>query len=358
MIALNAMEQDAAKIVEYHDFSQSNQNKMVEDMNLCHKGKYSRSVRREIFKTILECETKKKQILEYIEAERKSSVENLETAMTDELVEKVLAEQNHHDEDSIKYWFYRLHPSFSPTEIIERHEAALASISQREIDHYEHREELRLHAEHWMEYYGFNVEDFEVEIARELYRSMVELMYDGLTARMCIKIVRDIYSDQTSARLRIDKKLETEKLPINDDELRETLQKVRTKFKFDKGSEDEEEAFVKELFVENWDDFTISEIKELVTTFYAEEKETVGSTTKEQSDKSDSVCLIDSEDNDDDDDEVSDDDDDEVSDDDDDEVSDDVEISDNIEISDDDDESDHDNQSNENSPPSKRSRIK
>ncbi|XP_037046899.1 calsequestrin-2-like [Bradysia coprophila] len=338
MITLNALEQDAAKILEYHDFKQSNQNQMVEDMNFCHKGKYSRSVRREIFKTILEDDTKKQEILDYIEVKRKSANKNLELVMTDELVEKIIAEHNHHDDDSTKYWFYHLHPSYSPIEIIERHEAAIASISQREIDHYEHREELIKCGEHWMEYYEFNLLDFEVEIARDLYRSMVELMYDGLTARMCIKILQDIHSDQTSARLRIDKKLEADKTPIDDDDLRETLQKVRKKFKFETGSEDEEEAFVKELFVENWDDFTINEIKELVTAFYAEEKGTDGSISEE---KSESVVVIDDDDDDDEDDDV----------DDEEEVSDKNEISDDIEISDDNDAS------VENSPPSKRSRI-
>lgn len=267
MTSLTTIENDAAKVMEFYDFCKESYDEMVSDLNLLYKGKYSRTRRKEVCKNILECKTKRNQIIEYIETQRNSGPKrNLDVLMTEVTVKKMLSQQNYQDEDAIKHWFYTLYPEFTPNEIADRHETVTHQIGQREVDNYQYNQELMCHAEHWLEFYDYNLVDFEIEMARDLYRSMSQFMYDGLTARMCFTAIKSIHGDQT--RKIIDDILKTDKMQIEDDELRQALQIVRKKYKCKAGSVHENMEFVKQLFVSNWDEFTVKEIKDAAKKFY------------------------------------------------------------------------------------------
>ncbi|KAG4077463.1 hypothetical protein HA402_002890 [Bradysia odoriphaga] len=165
-------------------------------------------------------------------------------------------------DDPIKYWYYKLYPSYNPDEIEERYDAAIA---QREIDEHPDSDRLMEFHESW----PIN----ETEITRDLYPDLKQ-HHSNVTDRMCTKILQNIHEDPGLVEQLLDQKGDHD-MPFDEMEeffgyetLSSFLDDVQRKYKLKSPSVVEEKAFIRYVFLQNKEDFTPELSKDKALEFY------------------------------------------------------------------------------------------
>lgn len=176
----------------------------------------------------------------------------------------------------IKQRYYEYYPNYTPGEVAEQYEAVISSKSQRDIDQHPRRETLIRYGEYWMEYYDFDWEGRSGEIIDDLFKHFQVKYEFGVHYATCEQLLKNIRRDWTGAKLRRKQKQREGGIELwlagGMNQLHRVLEKARNLFKSSArpGTEIEEVAFTKTLFMDLCEYYSAKDIQREAKKFYNE----------------------------------------------------------------------------------------
>lgn len=275
--SLTDEQKDAAPVLEFNYMSTSHKESMMEDMAKLYP--YRKGEHEQILMSVLKHLHKKIQILDHINGMRGYPLKSdLRTRMTDSDVETKLDELDEDNVKATKYWYYHLYPKFTPGQIRERHEEAIASISQNELDAMprQHSKFLTNVGEMWIEYYNFELPDPSERNRVFKHMRFIYPFPFRITNRVCLKILQNIKRDPTRAKIQmLCRSLVDVDECISNEVLESILFKMLDDFtiQFDNQT-DEENEFILRVFSEFGLFVDAEAIKDRASEFYRNRKNT------------------------------------------------------------------------------------